>query len=104
MEKHLSLQPADELKVPVATLCAMFDDAVAAAPERVALQHLDAELTYRELGRAVAALAQRLAALVAAYGNMFAGLWYPVVIAAVSLVIGFFFLPETKDRPLDEQY
>ena len=65
MEKHLSLQPADELKVPVATLCAMFDDAVAAAPERVALQHLDAELTYRELGRAVAALAQRLAALVA---------------------------------------
>ncbi len=43
-------------------------------------------------------------ALVAAYGNMFAGLWYPVVIAAVSLVIGFFFLPETKDRPLDEQY
>src|SRR5258706_2240114 len=65
MEKHLPLQPADELKVPVATLCAMFDDAVAAAPERVALQHLDAELTYRELGRAVAALAQRLAALVA---------------------------------------
>ncbi|MFB9268042.1 MFS transporter [Bradyrhizobium erythrophlei] len=42
-------------------------------------------------------------ALVAAYGNMFAGLWYPIVISAVSLVIGFFFLPETKGRPLDQQ-
>jgi MFS family permease len=42
-------------------------------------------------------------ALVAAYGNMFAGLWYPIVIATISLVVGFFFLPETKDRPFDEQ-
>src|ERR1700761_3467721 len=42
-------------------------------------------------------------ALVAAYGDMFAGLWYPVVIAAIALVVGFFFLPETKDRPLDDQ-
>jgi hypothetical protein len=41
--------------------------------------------------------------LVAAYGNMFAGLWYPIVIATISLVVGFFFLPETKDRPFDEQ-
>ena len=65
MENHLSLHRADELKAPVATLCAMFDDAVAVAPERVALRHLGAALTYRELGRAVAALAQRLAAMVA---------------------------------------
>jgi hypothetical protein len=43
-------------------------------------------------------------ALVAAYGNMFAGLWYPVVIAAISFVVGFFFLPETSDRPIDEQF
>ncbi|OMI05839.1 MFS transporter [Bradyrhizobium brasilense] len=42
-------------------------------------------------------------ALVAAYGDMFAGLWYPIVIAAIALVVGFFFLPETKDRPLDDQ-
>jgi MFS family permease len=41
-------------------------------------------------------------ALVAAYGNMFAGLWYPIAIAGISLVVGFFFLPETKDRILDE--
>jgi MFS family permease len=36
-------------------------------------------------------------ALVAAYGNIYAGLWYPVVIAGVSFLVGFFFLPETKD-------
>ena len=42
-------------------------------------------------------------ALVAAYGNMFAGLWYPVVIAVISLVVGFYLLPETKGRPLDGQ-
>jgi len=65
MENHLSLHRADELNAPVATLCAMFDYAVATAPERVALRHLGAALTYRELGRAVAALAQRLAAMVA---------------------------------------
>jgi MFS family permease len=30
-------------------------------------------------------------------GNNFAGLWYPMIIAAVCFVIGAFFLPETKD-------
>jgi MFS family permease len=36
-------------------------------------------------------------ALVAAYGNIYAGLWYPIVIAAVSFVVGLFLLPETKN-------
>ncbi len=36
-------------------------------------------------------------ALAAWTGNIYAGLWYPIVIAAASLVIGFLFLPETKD-------
>jgi MFS family permease len=36
-------------------------------------------------------------AIVAATGDIYSGLWYPIVIASVSLVIGFFFLPETKD-------
>jgi MFS family permease len=36
-------------------------------------------------------------AIVAATGNIYSGLWYPIVIAAMSLVIGFLFLPETKD-------
>lgn len=39
-------------------------------------------------------------ALVAATGNIYAGVWYPVIIAAVSLVIGFFFLPETRQRSI----
>ncbi|CAL8479448.1 MFS transporter (plasmid) [Caballeronia sp. S22] len=41
-------------------------------------------------------------ALVAATGNIYAGVWYPVVIAAISLVIGFFFLPETRLRTIDD--
>src|ERR1700752_4675629 len=36
-------------------------------------------------------------AIVAATGNIYSGLWYVVVVAVMSLVIGFFFLPETKD-------
>jgi len=39
-------------------------------------------------------------AIVAATGNIYSGLWYPIVIACMSLVIGFFFLPETKDVDL----
>jgi MFS family permease len=39
-----------------------------------------------------------LAFAIAAWtGNIYSGLWYPVGIAAMSLVIGFLFLPETKD-------
>ncbi len=36
-------------------------------------------------------------ALVAATGNIYQGLWYPIVIAVMTLVIGTLFLPETKD-------
>ncbi|HOX71208.1 MAG: MFS transporter [Dokdonella sp.] len=36
-------------------------------------------------------------ALVAATGNIYQGLWYPVIIAVMTLVIGTLFLPETKD-------
>jgi hypothetical protein len=34
---------------------------------------------------------------VAATGNIYSGLWYPIVIAVMTLVIGTFFLRETKD-------
>ena len=40
-------------------------------------------------------------AIVAARGNIYAGLWYPVIIAAVCLVIGLLLLPETRGRKLD---
>lgn len=36
-------------------------------------------------------------AIVAQTGNMFNGLWYPIVVAAITLVIGTLFLKETKD-------
>ena len=36
-------------------------------------------------------------AIVAATGDIYSGLWYPVVIAAMSFVIGLLFLPETKN-------
>ena len=36
-------------------------------------------------------------AMVASNGNMFYGLWYPIVIAAVCFVIGLLFVRETKD-------
>ncbi|ACG79229.1 major facilitator family transporter [Phenylobacterium zucineum HLK1] len=36
-------------------------------------------------------------AMVAATGNIYYGLWYPVVVAAVTFVIGVLFIRETKD-------
>jgi len=39
-------------------------------------------------------------ALVAQNGNIYYGLWYPVIIAAGTFVIGLLFLPETKDRDI----
>ncbi|WP_298835317.1 MFS transporter [uncultured Piscinibacter sp.] len=40
-------------------------------------------------------------AIVAHTGNMYAGLWYPVAVAAVTFVVGMLFLRETKDVDLD---
>src|SRR5665213_3240618 len=39
-------------------------------------------------------------AIVAAHGNIYSGLWYPIVVAAMSFVVGLIFLPETKDRDI----
>jgi MFS family permease len=36
-------------------------------------------------------------AIVASTGDIYAGLWYPIVFATITAVVGFFFLPETKD-------
>ncbi len=40
-------------------------------------------------------------AIVAATGNIYSGLWYPIVVAARSFVIALIFLPETKDRDIN---
>ena len=39
-------------------------------------------------------------AIVAATGNIYSGLWYPIGVAALSFVVGIIFLPETKDRDI----
>jgi len=39
-------------------------------------------------------------AIVAATGNIYNGLWYPIIVAAMTFVIGTLFLPETKDRDI----
>ena len=39
-------------------------------------------------------------AIVAATGNIFSGLWYPIIVALMTFVIGLLFLPETKDRDI----
>ncbi len=39
-------------------------------------------------------------AIVAATGNIYSGLWYPIVIAGMTFVIGLLFVPETKDRDI----
>jgi hypothetical protein len=39
-------------------------------------------------------------AIVAMTGNIYSGLWYPIVIAAFTFVVGILFVPETKDRPI----
>jgi MFS family permease len=36
-------------------------------------------------------------AIVASTGDIYAGLWYPIVFASITAVVGFLFLPETKD-------
>jgi MFS family permease len=39
-------------------------------------------------------------AIVVGTGNIFAGLWYPVILGGMSAVIMFFFLPETRHRDI----
>ncbi len=41
-------------------------------------------------------------AMVAATGDIYYGLWYPVLIAGLTAVVGLFFLPETFKQRLDE--
>ncbi|MFV3335360.1 MFS transporter [Pseudomonas sp. NY15437] len=40
-------------------------------------------------------------AMVAATGDIYYGLWYPIVIAVMTAILGIFFLPETKDRDIN---
>ncbi len=39
-------------------------------------------------------------AMIAATGDIYYGLWYPIVIATITLIVGALFVPETKDRDI----
>lgn len=39
-------------------------------------------------------------AIVAATGNVYSGLWYPVIVAGATFVVAVLFLPETRGRPM----
>jgi hypothetical protein len=41
-------------------------------------------------------------AMVAATGDIYYGLWYPIVVAGITVVVGLLFLPETVNRHIDE--
>jgi MFS family permease len=41
-------------------------------------------------------------AIVASTGNIYSGLWYPVIVALITVVIGALFLPETRDRRISD--
>jgi predicted MFS family arabinose efflux permease len=40
-------------------------------------------------------------AIVAATGDIYSGLWYPIAVAALTLVVGLLVLPETRGRDID---
>jgi hypothetical protein len=40
-------------------------------------------------------------AMVAAKGDIYYGLWYPIVVAAMTFIVGIFFIHETKDHKID---
>ncbi|HTP50353.1 MAG TPA: MFS transporter [Anaeromyxobacteraceae bacterium] len=42
-------------------------------------------------------------AMVAASGDIYYGLWYPIVVAVMTAVIGLIFMPETKDREIHHE-
>ena len=41
-------------------------------------------------------------AMVAATGDIYYGLWYPIAVAGLTLVVGLLFLPETFRRNIDD--
>ena len=41
-------------------------------------------------------------AMVASSGNIYYGLWYPIIVAAITFVIGTLFLRDNMDRPIHE--
>ena len=60
------------------------------APDVAAASHAGSRYSAERLLPLVAT------ALAAAYGNIYYGLWYPIVVALMTAVVGFLFLYETR--------
>jgi hypothetical protein len=43
-------------------------------------------------------------ALVAASGDIYYGLWYPIIVALMSVVIGFIFLRDNMERDIESDW
>ena len=43
-------------------------------------------------------------AMVAASGDIYSGLWYPIVVAMMSFVVGLLFLRDHKDRDIETDW
>ncbi len=43
-------------------------------------------------------------AAVAPTGNIYSGLWYPLIVAAITFVIGLFFVAETRGKAMDREH
>ena len=41
--------------------------------------------------------------MVAASGDIYFGLWYPIAVALMTVVVGALFMPETKDREISHE-
>ncbi len=43
-------------------------------------------------------------AIVASAGNIYAGLWYPIIVSVMTVVIGSLFVRETKDVRIHAEF
>lgn len=43
-------------------------------------------------------------AMVAAWGNIYVGLWYPLVVSVIGIIVLAFLLPETRDRDISREH
>jgi len=43
-------------------------------------------------------------AIVASAGNIYAGLWYPIIVSVMTFIIGTFFIRETKDVKIHQEF
>jgi tripartite-type tricarboxylate transporter receptor subunit TctC len=58
------------------------------------------QMQFPSMPAAVPYVASNRMRMIAQTGDVYFGLWYPVTIALATVVIGFFMIPETKDRDI----